>query len=76
MKTDATVADGLTDRRGDIHFLASLSWGFVLEKEQWKRGKGLVLDPSIHHQSHFTDEEAEPRDHLDTVAFEFSLASI
>lgn len=35
MKTDATVADGLTDRQGDICFLASLSWGSVLGKEWW-----------------------------------------
>lgn len=28
------------------------------------------------HQSHFTDEEAEPQDHLGTVAIESTLASI
>lgn len=31
------------------------------------------MGPSVHHQSHFTDEEA---DHLDTVATESILASI
>lgn len=32
---------------------------------------GLVLGPSEHHQSHFTDEDVEPQHHLDTLAIEF-----
>lgn len=31
-------------------------------------GEGLGVGSSEHHQSHFTDEEAEPQDNLDTVA--------
>lgn len=35
-------------------------------------GRGLELGPSEQHQSHFTDEEAEPQDPLATVATEFT----